>query len=94
MEWRVDWEWGGTWSQLDPILTCIACRVAAWSKVNTLRAGTGVTTRPEETEVGARSLTGVLDCKHRKTALSKAEGAKVALVCVCGFLKTKFSFST
>lgn len=42
--------------------------MTAWNKVNALWAGAGVTTRSEETQVGAGSLTGVLNCKHRKIA--------------------------
>lgn len=52
--------------------------MTARNKVGALWAGAGVTTRSEETQVAAGSLTGVLDCKHRKIALLK--GAKAGKV--------------
>lgn len=55
--------------------------MTARNKVGALWAGAGVTTRSEETQVAAGSLTGVLDCKHRKIALLKAaKGAKAGKV--------------
>lgn len=55
--------------------------MTARNKVGALWAGAGVTTRSEETQVAAGSLTGVLDCKQRKIALLKAgKGAKAGKV--------------
>lgn len=62
--------------QLDLFLTCVAYSVTAWSKVDTLWAGASVTTRSEETQMAAGSLTGVVDCKHREIALLQAHVAR------------------
>lgn len=69
--------------QLDLFLTCVARSVTAWSKVDTLWAGAGVTTRSEETQVAAGSLTRVLVCKHMTIALLKAKVAKEDLAFEC-----------
>lgn len=88
IKWR-DWDtsrsgaWGGGWTTWSFDLTCVACSVTSWSKVYTLWAGAGVTTRSEETQVAAGSFTRVLDCKHRKVALLNANMAKEDLAFEC-----------